>query len=819
MNQEFWRRAEDLFHAALKQSAETREAFLDKACDGETELRRYIEELVCKAQQGDGFPDKPLVAEITATLARPRGALIGRELGPYRILSLLGAGGMGEVYLARDSNLCRNVAIKALPEEFARDQHRLARFRHEARTLASLNHPNIAAIYGLEQSEGADYLVLELIEGETPRGPVAIARMLDLTRQVAQALEAAHAKGIIHRDLKPGNIKVTPEGKVKVLDFGLAKTIRGLADRNLSQKASMLAGATLIGSIVGTPAYMSPEQARGRDVDSRSDIWSFGCLMYELLTGRQAFRAETVAETLAAVLDRAPDWQALPPTNSGEVRELLRRCLEKEADCRPATVSEVRRTIEEIAHTLARNAPSFGSVKHLEVQASVAVLPFASLSSDEDNRFFADGLTEEIINALTRVTGLKVAGRTSSFFFRGKDVEIAEIGSRLHVNHILEGSVRKAGNRIRVTAQLIKTDDGFDLWSERYEREMTDIFAIQDQITRGITEVLRMKLSPEAGARSRREPNLRAYEAYLAARSHWFKGTSESQVRFGEYVDRAIALDPEFALPYMLRGGQYSMLAHLGIKPAREVIPLARAAEEEALRLEPLLPEAHALLGVWEGIFSYNWAEAERRWHLAMAREPVSREIRFWYGNHYLLPIGRPLEALEAMAYGLEGDPLNLLYRHHLARGLWHAGRLEEAEAELRKVLDLDKSFPPALETLGAICAQQGRFPEALALTENAFTLMPWANVTAGQLAALLARTGYRSRADELVGALRPGVAYGAATGMMVYHAVCGEFDQAYDWAERAIDERHPELVKILRPLLRTTSGWPVLTKRINLPE
>jgi tetratricopeptide (TPR) repeat protein len=427
-------------------------------------------------------------------------------------------------------------------------------------------------------------------------------------------------------------------------------------------------------------------------------------------------------------------------------------------------------------------------------------------------------LAEEIINALANVPGIRVTGRTSSFSFRGKDVDAAEIGLRLKVDHLLEGSVRRVGNRLRVTAQLITVRDGFHLWSERYDRELTDIFAIQDEVTQAITDVLRIKLSPQAVGRPRREPNLRAYEAYLAARAHWFKGTAESQVRFKEFIDRAIALDPEFALPHVLLGGHYSMAAALGIRPAREVIPLARAAEEQALRLDPSLPEAHALLGVWDGTFSFDWKEAERRWHLAMAREPVSHDVRLWYGNHYLLPIGRPAEALEAMAWGLEADPLNLVYRHHWARGLRHAGRLQEAEDELRKVLDLEGNFPYALGTLGSLYAQQGRLEEAVALTEEAYALTPSSNTIAGQLAALLRRTGETRRAEALRERLCRGADYGAPTGMVIFHAICGEFDQAREWAARAVDERYPEFLMILRPWLQSTPQWPALARLVNLP-
>ena len=407
---------------------------------------------------------------------------------------------------------------------------------------------------------------------------------------------------------------------------------------------------------------MSPEQARGQAVDKRTDIWAFGCVLYEMLTGRAAFAGETLTDTLAAILEREPDWSALPGTTPASVRRLLQRCLEKDAKRRLDDIGDARVELDDALE--AERAPRLSS--RVDHQPSIAVLPFANMSADKENEYFSDGLAEEIINVLAHVPGMKVAGRTSSFFFRGKDVEFGEIGRRLNVDHILEGSVRKAGNRIRVTAQLIKVADGFHLWSERYDREMTDIFAIQDEITQAIAAALRIKLSPEAATLRRHTPNLRAYEAYLKARDHWFKPTPESLARVKEFLEHAIALDPEFALAYSLLGVYYTMLANLGIRPAREVIPLARAAEQEALRVEPSLPEAHALLGVCAGTYDYDWNEAERQWRLAMAREPVSHDIRFWYGNHYLLPIGRPVEAVEAMARGLEEDPLNLLYRHHL---------------------------------------------------------------------------------------------------------------------------------------------------------
>jgi len=350
MDPQRWRSVEGLFHAALERGPEARQAFLDVACGGDTDLQRQVELLLAKEKEAGSFLETPAIRNMTDT-ETATGALLGREFGPYRIVSPLGTGGMGEVYRAHDSKLGRDVAIKILPDEFARDPKRLARFRREARTLASLNHPNIAAIYGLEESGGMDCLVLELVEGETLHGPLPVPTALDRARQVAEALEAAHAKGIIHRDLKPANVKVTPQGRVKVLDFGLAKAIWRLDEnQDLSRAADKSGEETLSGDIVGTPGYMSPEQARGKEVDERTDVWAFGCLLYELLTGKRAFHSESNQDTMAAVLEREPDLKTLPSKTPAPVRELVRQCLQKDAGRRLQRISDARRTIEEVQH-------------------------------------------------------------------------------------------------------------------------------------------------------------------------------------------------------------------------------------------------------------------------------------------------------------------------------------------------------------------------------------------------------------------------------------------------------------------------------------
>jgi serine/threonine protein kinase/Tol biopolymer transport system component len=345
MRPDLWRQAEELFHAALERPPEERRAYLDIACGQDTELRRYVELLVSGEENAGSFLDKAGAPDLTATIGID-GSLVGRQFGHYRIVSPLGKGGMGEVYRAHDTKLSRNVALKMLPDQFARDRERVSRFRREARTLASLNHPHVAAIYGLEEFDGVDFLVLELVEGKHPSGPLPVAEVLEIAQQIAEALEAAHARGIIHRDLKPANVMVTPEGQVKVLDFGLAKAVYGQEEEGPTQLGTVTVVDSVTGHVIGTPAYMSPEQARGERVDQRSDIWSFGCLLYELLTGQRIFRAGTLQETITAVLEREPDWRLLPAKTPARVRQLLQRCLQKDVKQRLPAIADARKTIE-----------------------------------------------------------------------------------------------------------------------------------------------------------------------------------------------------------------------------------------------------------------------------------------------------------------------------------------------------------------------------------------------------------------------------------------------------------------------------------------
>jgi TolB-like protein/predicted Ser/Thr protein kinase len=480
----------------------------------------------------------------------------GTRLGPYEIVAPIGAGGMGEVHKARDTCLGRIVAIKVLNGPHS------DRFEQEARAIAALNHPNICTLHDV----GSDYLVMEYVEGAALSGPLPVEEALRLALHMAAALEAAHAKGITHRDLKPANILVTKEG-VKLLDFGLAK----VAEVKEASNTQTLGTQTLAGTILGTAAYMSPEQAEGKPADARSDVFSFGAVLYEMLSGRRAFEGESAISTMAAVLREDPRRLEAPPA----LERVVMRCLEKQAARRFQTMAELREALQQV------------TAKPVEKQPSIAVLPFANMSADKENEYFSDGLAEEILNLLAKIPGLKVIARTSSFAFRGKEQDITKIAEALRVQNVLEGSVRRAGNRLRVTAQLIEAEKGSHLWSQRYDREMTDVFAVQDEIAAAITEALQVKLSVAPAALRRYTPDPLAYEAYLKARHHWAKGTRESLARSKECYEEAIALDPGFALAYIGLADYFLLLTGAaGLMPSHQAMPLIRAGAQKALELD-----------------------------------------------------------------------------------------------------------------------------------------------------------------------------------------------------------------------------------------
>jgi serine/threonine-protein kinase len=718
----------------------------------------------------------------------------GMQLGPYEILSPIGVGGMGEVWKARDTRLGRMVAIKQVKAQHSE------RFQQEAHAVAALNHPYICQLHDV----GPDYLVLEYVEGKSLPSPLPEAEAVRLATQIATALEAAHRKGIVHRDLKPANIMLTEEGSVKLLDFGLAKLYEG--DASGSTTADF--PATQAGAVLGTVAYLSPEQAQGQPADARSDIFSFGLVLYEMLSGRRAFAGESnLAIMNATVKEEPPRLQTSPA-----LERIVRRCLAKQPSGRYQRMTEVKAALEQF---VGEKTPG-GSA---EPQPSIAVLPFADMSAGKDNEWFSDGLAEEIINALAQIPGLKVIARTSSFAFRGKEQDITKIAEALRVRTILEGSVRKSGNRMRVTAQLITAADGSHLWSERYERDVTDVFAMQDEIAVAIAGALRVKLSAEPGARRRHEPNPAAQEAYLKARYHWGKFKPESVARSKQYLEQAIALDPEFALAHCGYADYFLWLAAApGLVPAHEAMPRVREEARRALEFDPSLPEAHAMLGIVAGVYDYDWKEAERRFRLALAHDPVPPRVRQWYGVWYLLAMGPTEEAVEQTEQGLKGDPLNVMAGVSLACSLISVGRLVEAQAVLHKVLELEENHAAASYLLALTYARQEKWTEALHFAEKASSSST--PVAMGILAGVLKRMGEVNRAEELIHKLMPGETYGAPLGLVYSYLVCGDMDRAADWLEKAIEQRDPNAAFVSMFFnFRSTSRWPALARLMNLPE
>jgi len=694
---------------------------------------------------------------------------------------------MGEVYRARDVRLGRDGAIKVSAERFS------GRFEREARAIAVLNHPHICTLYDV----GPDYLVMEYIKGKPVCGPVATKDAVRLAIQIASALEAAHKKSVLHRDLKPGNILVTETGP-KLLDFGLAY---------LATDSDSDATTTIEGTVIGTAAYMSPEQAEGKPLDERSDVFSFGAVVYELLSGSRAFGGSSSAAVLSSVLRDEPR----PLEVAAEVSRIVARCLSKAPAGRFQTMTEVRTALEQL------------SLQEAEKQRSIAVLPFKNMSGDKEQEYFSDGLAEEIIHALAHIPGLKVTARTSAFAFRGKEQDVTKIAEALRVSNILEGSVRRAGNRIRVTAQLINAENGYHLWSERYDREMADVFAIQDEIAQAIAGTLEVELTRHPSHMREYRPNVPAYEAYLRGRHHLIKLTAESWARAKESFEEAIARDPKYARPHAGLGWGYLVAGTNGVLLLRKVVPLARVEAQKALELNPSEPGPHFLLGALAA-YDYNWKEAAEHFRVAIAATSLSTvpaNTRWAYAAFYLAPFGRFRESVAELQRAVEQDPLNASWRAMLSSHLNETGCYERAIEEALKATEIDENHWLPQYMLGGIYLSRGKLAEAVAAAERAHQAVPWHSMPIGLLAGALVQVGGKDRAQALIGQM--GDAPRPVWGRVLYHLLCSEIEAAADWFKKMIEQGDPFALifaraSVTKPL-RQSSHWPELARMMNLPE
>jgi serine/threonine protein kinase len=622
----------------------------------------------------------------------------GSQIGQFRIERELGRGAVGVVYLAHDTKLDRPVAIKSLPAEIMGDRKTRSRFSREARVLASLNHPNIATIHDeLEEAEGIVHLVLEYVPGQTlteriAKRPLKLEEALSIALQIAEAVATAHEHDVIHRDLKPGNIKITPEGKVKVLDFGLAKAVGGGV---VDQQSTV----TEPGRVIGTPAYMSPEQARGKLADKRSDIWSFGCVLYEMLTGRIPFKGETISDTLANILQTDPEWHALPPTTPANILVLLRRCLEKEPRRRLRDIGDIAITLEETTTELQRPTlrtepveagrakPTkwsrrvspwlvtgaavtilvlFGIIIGLKLGQpvekqmgnpvsqlivkpikAIVVLPFENLSGDPEQEYFVDGMTDALSAELGKIKALRVISRTSAMHYKDTDKVIPEIVKELGVDAVIEGSVLKAGNDVRVTAQLVDGRTDAHLWSDNYTGTLTNILALQSQVTLAIAREIEVTLTPEEEVRiTRTEPvNPEAYEAYLRGFFFFEKLTEESFETAADYFKQAIEVEPDYAEAYAWLAAAYCVPSLWGYATPHESFARAKTAVNTAIRLDETCAAAHHVGGWISLYYDWDWKKAKLSLERAIELNPNYR-----YGYHalawYLVVAGRFDEAI-----------------------------------------------------------------------------------------------------------------------------------------------------------------------------
>ncbi|HEV3333024.1 MAG TPA: protein kinase [Bryobacteraceae bacterium] len=747
----------------------------------------------------------------------------GDRLGPYEILAPIGAGGMGEVYRAKDTRLDREVAIKVLPTEFVKDPERLARFRGEARLLASLNHPNIATIHGLEESRGSLFLVMELVPGQTlaerlVRGALPIKEVVRIGSQIAEALGAAHQKGITHRDVKPANIKVTPEGRVKVLDFGLAKATEPQREAPAAD-ATTLTAMTQAGALLGTPAYMSPEQVRGERIDQRADIWAFGCVLYELLLGRRPFRGGSIAEIIASVLKTEPDWIGVPAATPVTVRDLLRRCLQKDSHRRLQDIAEARTVMDGVA-----DAPMI-EVAHEPVRAlgSLAVLPFANTSGDPQMEYLSDGLTESIIFSLSRLPQIQVMSRSAVFRYKGRTEEALDIGKTLGVGAVLTGKVLQRGETLVVSAELVDVENGWQRWGAQYRRKVADIFAMEEEIAKEISENLRLKLTPakEDLLAKRYTGNVEAYHLYLKGRFYWAKRTEEGLFKGIQYFRQAIEIDPTYALAYAGVAEGYVPLAVYCHLAPKDACPKARAAALAALEIDPQLAEARTVLGATMSYYDWDLANGEKELRRAIGLDPKYPRARQAVAENLTMG-GRFEEATVEAKRALELDPLALSLNAFMAMTYYFTREYEKAIEHGLRTVEMDSNFFPGYFYLGMAYQVDGQYQEAASAMQKARVLSNNSTLMVASLGGVFAAWGKHEEARNILAELKHmgHRKYVSQVFTAAILAGLGEIPQALTHLETAYEDRCTWLPRCFADArldkLHAEARWQDLWRRIG---
>jgi len=844
MTPERYQQIGEIYHSALELGPKQRVAFLAQACAGDEELLREVESLIASNEQAGEFIHAPALEVAAELLTTDQCDLLpGKSLGPYTILELIGSGGMGEVYLAQDSRLGRRVALKLLPDHFVINEDRLRRFRQEARAASALNHPNIITIHEIGEAETTHYIVTEFIEGETLRAllirnRIELARALDIATQTASALAAAHMAGIVHRDVKPENIMLRRDGYVKVLDFGIAK----LMPEGVTPSMGM-SFETSPGLIVGTAHYMSPEQAQGFKVDERTDIWSLGVLLYEMLTGQLPFKGKTSSHTVVSIVE-----QEVPPLVRGpevpvELERILMKALNKNPENRYQTTKDMlvdlrmlqrdldsgvrANTTQEIAKANTSSVQSFVRVvkphwliamvalavllvttagiayytrSNKKSINSLAILPFINATSDPNTEHLSEGITESLINNLSQVPSLRVMARSTVFSFNGR-LDSQKVGRDLGVDAVVTGRVTQLADTLVIQVELVDVSSGAQIWGERFNRKLTDVVTMQEEISREISEKLHLRMTDEERSRvsKRHTINAEAYQSYLKGRYHWNKRTQEGLRKSIEYFTEALEKDPTYAQAYAGMADSYNTLARFNFLRPQEAYPKARAAVTKALEVDETLAEAHSSLAVVKMDYEWDLPGAEREFKRAIELNPSYPSAHQWYGL-LLMSRGQTEEALAETKRAQQLDPLSLIVDMGLGGLYIYARRFDEAIVYLEKIRELHpEAFQPD-SNLAYVYEIKGMKDEAVASYLKSRTL---AGDTAERIAALKAAyavsgwKGYlQKRVDEMKEHARL-KRYISPFSVALLYAQMGEKNQALAWLEKTYEERNYRLLFI----------------------